>query len=162
MLAAAAEPSVFLRAAGGLGGVVPVLGELDSGLRPYAVAVRMALQFLQRRRRAERQHLRQPDPVSGHRHFLVEAQGNARAAVEPVVAGTVAARGCVVAAYFGLCRPADVSFGFCAVHRHLRVDGAGLGTRMAAAELVSVFSLRILSSPDGAPECCSVSTTTAP
>ena len=43
MLGASAEQIFFLRAAGGMAGVVPVLWQFDSGLRSYAFLVFVAI-----------------------------------------------------------------------------------------------------------------------
>ena len=120
---------------------------------PYVIAVRLALlmSITLAATTRNRQQLRQPHPVSGCRAFLVEAQGTARAAVETLVAGTVmlaAARRCTLSVFLSTA----ACFHRRAVCGDLRVDGAGVGARMAAAQHVSVFSFYVFHSADSAPE----------
>ena len=82
----------------------------------------------------------------------MEAEGTARAAAEIVDARTADAGGGAGAAHFWLRHPAAVIFGRRALRGHLRVDGSGLGTQLAAAQCVSLSSFCLFNSADGASE----------
>src|ERR1035437_2539726 len=145
MLAPAAEQGPVPWSARCVAGAVSIPGQLDAGLHldPVAAGVDAHSLYGRRRERFGRR-ARSVHSLRGAGAFLVEAQTVARPAAEHLVAGIAVGGLRARAAFVRVPGPANPHLHYRALRRHLRLDGPGVGTPMAARELLPVHPVCLL------------------